>query len=106
MLPADALKGRWRLDPPCCLMHRPALLPSKFNPCRVLPVPQVLKGQLALIAPSISCGDFIYEEGEGLEEDEVPPPPLLADGVLCFAACVVQRSASSWLRYSPMHLTV
>jgi hypothetical protein len=32
---------------------------------------QVLKGRLALLAPSIRCGNFSYEEGEGLEEDEV-----------------------------------
>ena len=34
-------------------------------------LPQVLKGQLALLAPSLSCGAFFYEEGEDLEEDEV-----------------------------------
>ncbi|KAL4446285.1 hypothetical protein ABPG77_003092 [Micractinium sp. CCAP 211/92] len=34
-------------------------------------VDKVLKRRLALIAPSITCGNFTYEEGEGLEEDEV-----------------------------------
>jgi hypothetical protein len=32
---------------------------------------QVLKGRLSLLAPSVRCGTFNYEEGEGLEEDEV-----------------------------------
>lgn len=32
---------------------------------------QVLKGTLSLIEPSISCGDFLYEEGSGLEDDEI-----------------------------------
>jgi ubiquitin-like 1-activating enzyme E1 B len=31
----------------------------------------VLKGRLALLAPSLSCGSFLYEEGQDLEEDEV-----------------------------------
>lgn len=34
-------------------------------------VDKVLKGRLALIAPSLWCGTFSYEEGEGLEEDEI-----------------------------------
>ncbi|PRW61037.1 SUMO-activating enzyme subunit 2 [Chlorella sorokiniana] len=34
-------------------------------------VDKVLKGRLALLAPSLSCGSFLYEEGQDLEEDEV-----------------------------------
>lgn len=45
---------------------------------------QVLKGRLALLAPSVRCGAFSYEEGEGLEEDEV-------------------RSAGSWHRWQLPH---
>lgn len=32
---------------------------------------QVLKGRLALLAPTVRCGTFSYEEGAGLDEDEV-----------------------------------
>ena len=32
---------------------------------------QVVKGRLSLVEPSLSCGAFQYDEGEGLEEDEV-----------------------------------
>eukprot|EP00983_Pelagomonas_calceolata_P046915 1140388-Pelagomonas_calceolata.AAC.4 len=32
---------------------------------------QVLKRHLAVNVPFLTCGDFMYEEGEGLEEDEV-----------------------------------
>lgn len=31
----------------------------------------MLKGALAIACPTLECGDFLYEEGEGLEEDEV-----------------------------------
>uniref|UniRef100_A0A7S3RAN3 SUMO-activating enzyme subunit n=1 Tax=Dunaliella tertiolecta TaxID=3047 RepID=A0A7S3RAN3_DUNTE len=34
-------------------------------------VSQVLKRHLAVNVPFLTCGDFMYEEGEGLEEDEV-----------------------------------
>ena len=30
---------------------------------------QVLKGRLALLEPTITCGDFMYEEGADLEAD-------------------------------------
>ena len=32
---------------------------------------QVLKQRLSVHEPSIMCGEFMYEEGEGLEDDEV-----------------------------------
>ncbi len=31
----------------------------------------MLKGALAIACPTIECGEFLYEEGEGLEDDEV-----------------------------------
>jgi ubiquitin-like 1-activating enzyme E1 B len=31
----------------------------------------VAKKRLAVVTPMLLCGDFLYEEGEGLEEDEV-----------------------------------
>ncbi|KAF5837889.1 hypothetical protein DUNSADRAFT_3722 [Dunaliella salina] len=34
-------------------------------------VSQVLKRHLAVNVPFLTCGDFMYEEGDGLEEDEV-----------------------------------
>jgi len=39
----------------------------------------VLKGRLALIAPSLSCGAFMYEEGEDLEEGEASYPVALLE---------------------------
>ncbi len=45
---------------------------------------QVVKKRLAVNQPTLLCGDFMYEEGEGLEEDEVEafaallPKPLAA----------------------------
>jgi len=53
-------------------------------------ISQVLKKALAVSVPMLQCGDFLYEEGEGLEEDEVEmyaamlPRPLsgLPDGGL------------------------
>ena len=36
-----------------------------------LVVLQVLKQRLSVHEPSIMCGEFMYEEGEGLEDDEV-----------------------------------
>ena len=32
-----------------------------------------VKRQLALVEPTLACGGFLYEEGEGLEEEEVSP---------------------------------
>lgn len=32
---------------------------------------QVLKKHLSFNMPTILCGDYMYEEGEGLEEDEL-----------------------------------
>ena len=32
---------------------------------------QVLKGQAALVEPCIYAGNFLYDEGEGLEDDEI-----------------------------------
>ena len=32
---------------------------------------QVLKKRLSVNVPMLMCGNFMYEEGEGLEEDEV-----------------------------------
>ena len=37
----------------------------------VLRAVQVLKGQLAMLEPCISAAGFLYEEGEGLEPDEL-----------------------------------
>lgn len=48
----------------------PCSMPALIASC-ITPLQQVLKGRLALIAPSLWCGTFSYEEGEGLEEDEV-----------------------------------
>lgn len=31
----------------------------------------MLRGALAVACPALECGEFLYEEGEGLEEDEV-----------------------------------
>ena len=47
-------------------------------------MPQVVRKQLAVNQATVRCGDFSYEEGEGLEEDEVELysaflPRLLAD---------------------------
>ncbi len=33
--------------------------------------PQVLKKRLAVVSPTVSCGNFIYEEGPDLDPDEV-----------------------------------
>jgi hypothetical protein len=54
---------------------------------------QVLKRQLAVNVPFLTCGDFMYEEGEGLEEDEVgssksrrsflPPQHDLRNALVC-----------------------
>ena len=32
---------------------------------------QVLKGRLSVHQPTIMCDDFVYEEGEDLDEDEL-----------------------------------
>lgn len=32
---------------------------------------QVVKKRLAVSVPMLQCGDFLYEEGEGLDDDEV-----------------------------------
>lgn len=72
--------------------HPSAQLPTHGAATRpARPVPpcawQVLKWRLALLAPSLSCGAFFYEEGEDLEEDEVgfqsPLPVLVLHGVFC-----------------------
>jgi hypothetical protein len=34
-------------------------------------IKEVLKKELAMVTPMLTCGGFVYEEGEGLEEDEV-----------------------------------
>ncbi|KAL4856575.1 SUMO-activating enzyme subunit 2 [Chlorella vulgaris] len=46
-------------------------LPNARIASCIEPLQQVLKGRLALMAPSLWCGTFNYEEGEGLEEDEI-----------------------------------
>lgn len=38
---------------------------------RPRPAAQVAKRALAVSQPMLSAGDFMYEEGEGLEDDEV-----------------------------------
>ena len=38
------------------------------DPCNVI---QVLKGRLSVHQPTIMCDDFVYEEGEDLDEDEL-----------------------------------
>eukprot|EP00955_Chlamydomonas_euryale_P029129 306891-Chlamydomonas_euryale.AAC.1 len=32
---------------------------------------QIVKKRLAVAVPMLQCGEFFYEEGEGLEDDEV-----------------------------------
>lgn len=64
----------------------PLLLPGMWP----LVASQVLKGRLALIAPSVSCGEFIYEEGEGLEEDEVN------GGAGCGCTQGIRSLAAAW----------
>lgn len=64
---------QWRIWPVWLLLCKHVSLLSGPSP----PVPpcaalsQVLKGRLALLAPSLSCGSFLYEEGQDLEDDEV-----------------------------------
>lgn len=55
------------------LARAPHVPGSPSNPACTHPPPawQVLKGRLALVAPWLSCGSFMYEEGQDLEEDEV-----------------------------------
>ena len=50
------------------LSHLLYFLAWSFLPCVSL---QVLKKRLAVNAPMLVSGGFMYEEGEGLEEDEV-----------------------------------
>ena len=55
-------------------MDRPAVALGLPRPARELSrscPPQVLKGQLALLEPTIDANDFLYDEGQGLEPDEV-----------------------------------
>ena len=42
-----------------------------FPLCSHLPSSQVIKKKLAVCIPMLTCGEFFYEEGEGLEDDEV-----------------------------------
>ncbi|GAB4815134.1 hypothetical protein N2152v2_002180 [Parachlorella kessleri] len=46
-------------------------------------VDKVVKGRLSLVEPSLSCGAFQYDEGEGLEEDEVAFNAALLARPLC-----------------------
>lgn len=45
---------------------------------------QVLKKRLALVSPTVSCGNFIYEEGPDLEQEEVRGSDSLGSHVLLF----------------------
>ena len=66
----------------------------------------MLKKQLAVNVPFLSCGGFLYEEGEGLEEDEVcvvvkpfccySMPPQIGSDVLCVFAVVLQALPQLW----------
>ena len=54
------------------IIHREACLLLKVLLCSsLMSVLQVLKQRLSVHEPSIMCGEFMYEEGEGLEDDEV-----------------------------------
>ena len=44
---------------------------AKHASVPIWPLHQVIKKKLAVCVPMLTCDDFFYEEGEGLEDDEV-----------------------------------
>lgn len=53
------------------MLHAVVHVIDTCNRPPALPLPQVLKKRLAVNVPMVLCNEFMYEEGEGLEEDEV-----------------------------------
>ena len=62
--------GEWAQLCPLAGWPQPLALPGN-SACLPSHLPQVLKGRLALLAPIVSCGNFRYEEGDDLDEEEV-----------------------------------
>lgn len=66
----------------------------------------ILKKRLCLVQPSVMCGDFLYEEGEGLDDEEVGAGnrlrPALYAVVCCFTCCVkvafCMKRARGWMK--------
>lgn len=76
-------------DPPnkCCMVCGTSQLHMSINTASTPLsgfIDQVLKKRLALVSPTVSCDNFIYEEGPDLEADEAAEsaahrPTMLAD---------------------------
>lgn len=70
---------------PSCMVCGRAQLVLKINTHQTTLqhfINQVVKKRLAVCSPTLMCADFMYEEGEGLEEDEVRSNAALLPRVL------------------------